>query len=110
MTKGYDLAVMYEILDLVARHASYQFGLVQYGEDIQTKTWKDLHFSFLEEKITSFTQSEGETLVKLKKTVEIAENIELCKQYFQVNSYHNYSFFYHFILINLSFFLYSLVK
>ena len=56
-----------------------------------------LHFSFLEEKITSFTQSEGETLVKLKKTVEIAENIELCKQYFQVNSYHNYCCFYHFL-------------
>lgn len=85
MSKGYDLAVMYEILDLVARHSSYQFGHVQYGDDIHTKNWKELHFTLLEEKVTKFTQSESESLAKLKKTVEIAENIELCKNYFQVN-------------------------
>lgn len=84
MSKGYDLAVMYEILDLVAKHSSYQFGLVQYGDDIHTQNWKDIHFTLLEEKINKFTHSELETLTKLKKTVEIAENIELCKNYFQV--------------------------
>ena len=87
MTKSYDLAVMYEILDLVARHTPYQFNQVQYGDDLQTKTWKEFHFTLLEEKINKFTHSELETLEKLKKTVEIAENIELCKHYFQVIIY-----------------------
>lgn len=84
MSKPYELAVMYEILDLIARHPSYQFGPVRYGEDNQTKNWKDMNFIYLEEANVIFSQAEAEILVKLKKTVEISENIELCTKYFQV--------------------------
>jgi hypothetical protein len=84
MSNPYDLAVMYEILDLIARHPSYQFSRVQYGEDLQTKNWQDMNFLYLEETNTSFSAAETETLKKLKRTVEISENFELCTRYFQV--------------------------
>lgn len=84
MSNPYDLAVMYEILDLIARHPSYQFSRVQYGEDRETKNWQDMNFLYLEETNTSVSASEAETLTKLKRTVEMSENFDLCTQYFQV--------------------------
>jgi hypothetical protein len=84
MTHGYDLAVMYEIFDLVARHPSYQFGVVQHGDDVNTKQWKELRYTYFEEKRLQFSQTESETLSKLRKTVQIADDLDLCVKYFQV--------------------------
>ncbi|CAE7437508.1 unnamed protein product, partial [Symbiodinium microadriaticum] len=82
MADGYELAIMYELLDIVAKHPSYQFVQVLFGDDRDAKNWEPMPFVVIEEKVTNSSAAEMKLLSALKKNLEIAENVDSCSGYF----------------------------
>lgn len=78
MTDGYNLAIMYELLDIVAKHPSYQFQKVTY-EDTE-----EMRFLVIEEKVTKMSPTEEALLASLKKNLAIAADTDSCAGHFTV--------------------------
>lgn len=92
MASGYDLAVMYDLMSIVANHPSIKFSRLEYGDDVDTKIWKDMQFCCFEERVQKLTDFESELLSKLKATLSVVSNSKKCQQMFQVSMDEN-SFF-----------------
>ena len=84
MASGYDLAVMYDLMSIVANHSSVKFSRLEYGDDIDTKNWKEMDFCCFEERVQHMSDSEAELLRQLKATLAAVSNSKQCKQMFQV--------------------------
>jgi hypothetical protein len=87
MADGYELAIMYELLDIVAKHPSYQFVDVQFGDSRDTKTWEQLVFVTMEEMVDNLSPGQVKLLHILHTNLKLAEDVDTCVNFFEVENF-----------------------
>lgn len=92
MTNGYELAIMYELLDIVANHPSYQFVDVQFGDSRDTKTWEPIIFISMEEKVESLSSNQKKLLESLHTNLKLAKDVDTCVSFFEVRTEYAFPF------------------
>ena len=83
MTKGYDRAVFFEMLRIVAWNPSYHFGLVEYSED--GKTSERLTLVRYIQKLSEAAEEEKRALTSLYNIKSISESRERATALFNVS-------------------------
>ena len=87
MTDGYDRAVMFEMLRLIASNPSYFFGSIQYSpEGGGGKKWEEISLMRYVRMNRPLAEEEQKIVGRLQHVVTVSKSRELTKSLFKVKS------------------------